>query len=155
MPIGGTSYQPMQPGTPGGVPRPQITPQEAVRILSLRLPKSPQNLPVPTPLLTAQGGGGTGNLAAVLQALMRAAGGTGTREPISDAFVPPMDNGIGGTRSFTTPRITIGDQGQRLRQDDPTTVGPPPLDQSPLFDAGTPTIRPSLGRRAALTEPLF
>lgn len=162
MPIGGTSYQPLAASTPNGVPRPQITPQEAVRILSLRLPKSPQNLPVPSALLTAQGGGGAGNLTSLLQALMRVAGGQGSREVVDTSPVPAVDNGLGGSRSFA-PRITIGDQGGHARVDDPPSLPTPdpvpdlPVEDSPLFDAGIPRGRFAgmFGRKVAGTGPLF
>lgn len=156
MPIG-YSFQPSAPSAQGAQ-TPQLTPQEAVRILSLRLPKSPQNLPVPQQLLTSQGGGGAaggGSLTTLLQALMRAAGGGGSRELVSDAPVPAIDHGMGGSRPNTfMPRINISDQGDAVRNDDPMIGSPEPImDDTPLFDAGTPKIRPGLGRRMA--EPLF
>lgn len=148
MPIG-TSYQPTAP-MPGTQARPQLSPQEAVKMLSLRLPKSPQNLPVPAQLLNAQGGGGAGNLTALLQALMRAArGGTpGTREEVPGAPVTAIDNGLSDqTRGYSwTPHITIaGDPGGQVAGD------PGPMQDTPLFDEGIPRIR----NGAVGTRPLF
>jgi hypothetical protein len=155
MPIGGYSYQPTAPmpsGTPGMA---QGSPQEAVRLLNLRLPKNAPNAPVPSQLLTAQGGSGLGSLQALIQALMRAAGGRGTREMISEAPVEAITTGGGGTRGFDfMPRITIAEGGERQRIGDSLpggTAGPGPMEDTPLFDAGIPRVR----RQGGGAQPLF
>lgn len=162
MPIG-TSYQPgaQQTGPMSGTPRP-ITPQEAVRMLSLRLPKTPQNSPVPSQLLTSQGGGGTSSLTQLLQALMQAARGgdqTGSREIVSDAYVPPIDHGISPVPRMgdLPPRVTIGDNNRQPFVDPtPTPAQDPTPDQNtPLFDQGIPPIRRFQFRMPTNAGPLF
>ena len=161
MPIGGFSYdpssQPMQQS--GGSPR-TLSPQEAVRILSLRLPKNPQNSPVPQALLQSAGGGATSNLTALLQALMQASrpegGGQGSREMVSDAFVPPVDNGFQGARQMPQPRVTIGEGGDRGVVDEPPTPVQGGSQEFPLFDQGIPPIR-NMPRKSFMdmAQPLF
>jgi hypothetical protein len=157
MPIGGTSYQPgaqMQ----GMQPRPAVSPQEAVRLLNLRLPKHAPNAPIPQQLMTSQGGGGLGSLTALLQALMRAQGGGGSREMVSDAEVPAIDTGLSSDiRRFDfRPRINIGDAGERERVGgDPPPAPTEPawglFDDTPYFDAGIPRVR----RAVVGAQPLF
>lgn len=156
MPIGGTSYQPQAP-MQGTQARPQLSPQEAVRVLSLRLPKAPQNLPVPAQLLQSQGGGGLGSLTALVQALMRAASGEsmgdGTKELVGPGPGVGIDNGFGRVRpGIFTPRIHINQEGVGQRVEEPPS-GPAPLPENPLYDAGIPQMRRSgiPGTR----EPLF
>lgn len=150
MPIGGTSYQPTAP-MQGAQARPQLTPQEAVKMLSLRLPKNLPNSPVPSPLLTSQGGGGVDNLTALLQALMRAArGGGGSREEVMGAQpVSAVDTGqIGGSRGYSwTPHITVSGDTQGDGLHDPGQ----PTEGDPLFDSGMPIIR----NGAVGARPLF
>ena len=168
MPIGGTSYQPTAP-MQGTQARPQLSPQEAVRVLSLRLPKAPQNLPVPAQLLTSQGGGGVGSLTALVQALMRAAGGEsgggGSKELVDNGPGVGIDNGMGGARpGIFTPRININDGDTRARVDEPPVIGSPAPDpqeplgampENPLYDAGIPRIRRGGLMAARKGEPLF
>lgn len=157
MPIG-TSYQPTaQPMDQGqGAMRRAITPQEAVRILSLRLPKNPQNAPIPKQLLTSAGGGATSSLTQLLRALMQAGGGQGLKDVVSESGPPATVDPIPREgRAFTPPRVVIGDQGRT-----PVTEPPaPPVvedEPSPLYDAGIPTIR-NWPRKPMLEfgEPLF
>lgn len=162
MPIGGYSYQPGAQAMPqqGGSPR-ALSPQEAVRILSLRLPKHPQNSPVPAALLNSAGGGGSPDLTALLRALMQArsdGGGQGTREMVSDADVPAIDHGYNPTpRRFDPPRVVIGDGGTRQPVDEPPAPTAPVMDDAPLFDAGIPPVRNLMPRKPfhAMGEPLF
>lgn len=156
MPIGGTSYQPTaQPMDPQGGMRRALTPQEAVRILSLRLPKNPQNFPVPQQLLTSAGGGATSSLTQLLQALMQAqSGATGSRELVSDfGPEPTVDPVFRGARAYTPPRVVIGDQG-RVPVSEPPVM--PTEEPSPLYDAGIPTMRVSPRKpMMSFDEPLF
>lgn len=148
MPIGGYSYQPQGAASGQQVNAGQaatISPQEAVRILSLRLPKRLPNAPVPHSLLAGGGGGGVGDLNAVIQRLMQAfgqsggaTGGPGAQTGRLDApgLSPGADGGyaqVGGgygtdAPSLPAPRITIGD--------DPTR-------RIPLGSDGGPTPRPA------------
>ncbi len=144
MPIGGTSYQPFSGATQTGATPRVLSPQEAVRILSLRLPKTPQQSPVPQALLTSAGGGATSNLTQLLQALMQASRGGDSpgRQMVGDAFVPPTDNGLGGARVAPTPHIRIGDKNTAPLPPDQTPV-PPSQEDTPLFDQGIgANIRP-------------
>lgn len=161
MPIGGTSYQPTtQPMSQQGGAMRSITPQEAVRILSLRLPKNPQNSPIPNALLTSAGGGATSNLTQLLQALMQASarpGGDGTKEMVEPfgpgaTFDPvPREEG----RSFT-PRVRPGDEG-REPVPEPSPIVPEQED-SPLFDQGIPGPIRNMPRKPFaldMVQPLF
>ncbi len=159
MPIGGTSYQPGATSqTPNGQTRAALSPQEAVRILSLRLPKNPQNSPIPQALLTSAGGGATSNLTQLLQALMQASarpGGDGSREMVEPFGPPaqfdpvPRQDG----RSFT-PRVHPGDEGREPAPD--LSPVPPVQEDTPLFDAGIPgPIRNMRKPFMSYTEPLF
>ena len=150
MPLGGYSYDPTARTdmTQGTAARAALSPQEAVKMLSLRLPKSPQNSPVPSQLLNAQGGGGINSLAALLQALMRAQGGQGQREEVLGQAPMGIDNGFSPSniRSFNTmPHITVADGGDRSRVDEA------PSPDAPLFDSGIPRIR----NMVAGAPPLF
>lgn len=133
MPIGGTSYQP-QAMPQQGLQRAAITPQEAVRVLSLRLPKTPQGSPIPSGLLNSAGGGGA-NLTQLLQMLMQAARGgqPGQKALVDGGDVTAIDNGLNTTgRSYTPPRIRPGG-GEGGRVDE----GFMPPDQG-LFGGGDP-----------------
>jgi hypothetical protein len=160
MPLGGYSYQPgAQAMQQGAFPRAAMTPQEAVRILSLRLPKNPQNSPVPSQLLTSAGGGATSNLTQLLQALMQAArgGDAGSKELVSESGPPAtVDPTVRDPRAYTPPRVVIGDQGRQPVVDPSPAPVEPIVDDSPLFDAGTPTFR-NMPRKQLLTmgQPLF
>lgn len=145
MPLGGTSYQPgAQAMQTQGTPRAPLTPQEAVRILTLRLPKNPQNSPVPSQLLTSAGGGATSNLTQLLQALMQAArgGDSGIKDMVSESGPPAtVDPTVREGRTFTPPRVVIGDQGRQPVGDPSPAPVEPVVEDTPLFDAGTPTFR--------------
>lgn len=165
MPIG-TSYQPgAQTMQTQGTPRAPLTPQEAVRILSLRLPKNPQNSPVPAQLLTSAGGGATSNLAQLLQALMQASRGTAAyeesgagsgKELISESGPPAtVDNTVREARAFTPPRVVIGDQGRQPVVEPTPAPVEPVVEDTPLFDAGTPTFRTPRKPMFDLGQPLF
>lgn len=163
MPLGGTSYQPLAQTQMPGTPRAPMTPQEAVRIMSLRLPKNPQNSPVPQQLLTSAGGGATSNLTQLLQMLMQASqggGDQGGKELVSESGpAATVDPNLRDVRAFTPPRIVIGDQG-RQPTGDPTPDPGPPVEDSPLFDAGVPTFRnmprrPMIGAKVGEMSGLF
>ena len=143
MPIGGTSYQPgAMPGAGPQQPSAPSSPQEAVRILNLRLPQSPQNAPIPGQLLGAQGAGGD-SLAGLLRALMAAFGGgqapASGREMVG-AGGPGIDTGQIGARPMPqAPRIRPGDTSGREEL-------PPQPPAGPLFGGGEqpdiPGVRP-------------
>lgn len=123
--IGGKSYQPGL--SPSGGQRPAPAPQEAVNILNLRLPKSAPTAPIPSTLLTAQGGGGT-SLNALLQMLMQSFGPAamtdaagGGREVVGEGG-PGIDTGAIGARPLRPPRVRPGDTGAVTRL--PTTDAP-------------------------------
>jgi hypothetical protein len=136
MPIGGFSYQPAEQMATGGQSQ-SVSPQEAVRILSLRLPKRTPNAPVPSQLLNAPAGGGVGDLTQFIRMLMQAAG---TKEQVG-AGGPGIDTGVvnqtpiqGDTARLRAPHITIGDEGDRRRLDEGGI--PDPTGGTPLFDTG-------------------
>lgn len=165
MPLGGTSYQPGATAqTPNGAPRAALSPQEAVRILSLRLPKNPQNSPIPSALLNSAGGGATSNLTQLLQMLMQAQaasserpGGDGTREMVEPFGPPAQADPIPREepRSFA-PRIRPGaEAGFEFPPPAPT---PPVMEDTPLFDQGIPgPIRQMPRRKFGMDteQPLF
>lgn len=101
MPIG-FSFAPgadldMQGGQTGnGQSRSRLSPQQAVKILSLRIPESlPANAPVSRALLTAPGGAGFQSDAALMQNLLR-----GARAPVTT----PVQPSVGSAPSRQAPQ---------------------------------------------------
>jgi hypothetical protein len=131
----GFSYQPGQtdqmPGQHGTGQR-GMTPQEAVKILSLRVPRNAQGSPVPLPLLTAAGGGGSDldQLLRSLTNLMRGGGPGGMSQ-------------MGQARPLQAPGVPRWRISQEVPGDDPQFVsGPPQSDvtmRTPVMDFTSPT----------------
>lgn len=171
MAIGGFSYQPSAPVGPGmqqagaaGV----ISPQEVVRLLSLRLPKQLPNAPAPAALLHGAGSGGA-DLSSLMRMLMQAFG-QNQEAPAEDyggedVRTTPINGDAGNTvqpggptrRDPGAPRVVIGDEGGRTRgPDDPamTDVGAGVPQADPLFDAG-PGPTPRVRGMSVGAKPLF
>jgi hypothetical protein len=91
----GYSFQPggqdIQTDATGSASGRGLSPQEAVKILSLRIPERPSPTAIaPMPLLTSQGGAGVPGLDSLVAALMQSFQGTG-----ADA---PGESGSGGAQ---------------------------------------------------------
>jgi hypothetical protein len=168
MPIGGFSFQPAGPqnGQGNSQQTAAISPQEAVRILSLRLPRNPQNSPIPSSLMAAAGGGGTSNLTALLRQLMAQFGqkeyvgpsgpGIDTGEikssPTGGQFPP-----FGGS-GFAPPPPRIVPGGGEGRERVPEAPEPPQMQTGPLAPAVphfNPKDLPMLDPNQFGGQPLF
>ncbi len=111
----GFSYQPGQTGQAGAQSRTGARgPQEAVRLLNLRVPRVVgANAPIPGPLLNATGGGPT-DLNVLLKALMASFGGGGKQIVGDGPQATDMGMGQGPIRApqmgqIGPPRLTPGD----------------------------------------------
>jgi hypothetical protein len=150
MPEGlGYRYQPGQTplkelplvgGTPG-----KPSPQEAVRVLSLRIPKreAPGAI-APLPLLQAQGGGQGSGLEMLLQALMASFGKRQPMQGQQQAYPSMEELGAdragppGGSVRFPAPRIIAGPPVGPAQPPQGPSYQPPelpdlPLNMMPLF----------------------
>jgi len=172
MPIGGYSYQPEPTGlgqaSDGNQTGAAISPQEAVRVLSLRLPKRLPNSPIPSSLLAGAGGqgsGGSSSLNVLLQALMQAfgqSGGATGRQLVGPGPSQGMDAGLNTTPQYgdtaqvqaptlPSPRITIGDDpNQRI----PLGGDGGPTPRPPDTSGGIPAFRTQFGTGGG-RQPLF
>jgi hypothetical protein len=141
MPIGGYTYQPAEQTQMGDQQQnTAVSPQEAVRILSMRLPKRMPNSPIPSSLLQSPGGGGM-DLTGFIRMLMQAAG---TRDQVGPGGLGTDSGAIGGPvngdaagRVIPPPHITIGDRGNPQRLPDiPGQRPQPPGDELPQMPSG-------------------
>jgi hypothetical protein len=157
----GYSFQPgadVSMNGPGGAAGKSLpAPTSATKVLSFRMPKqAPSGALAPSALLNASGAGGvqSGGLSPQLLAMLLQAfsapqqggpfggGGGGSQSPMSPSSSP----------SFGPPRVTPGDQGDRIRYDGPESQGPlgPPGD---FFDRSQPAAPMPMAPSAPQGDP--
>ena len=115
------------PGATGGGKGPTRSPQEAVRVLNLRIPKRLGGSPIaPRSLLTSPGGSGVPGLNAVLAQL-------------AQAFAPQHQPGVPTLPSMAPPPMSPMTQGGQIGHITRGTAPP----SSPFASAPNPTVTPS------------
>lgn len=136
-----------------GGSRPGSGVQEAIKVLSLRLPKVVgAQAAVPMPLLTSQGGGGNRVDSVVNQVLARVMpGGQMPMGQPQGAGPVSQDQGfLGGANPFQTlqraPRVNIGDREPQPIQQAPAVdhaPNPYPFERGPAREAPSVDVAPS------------
>lgn len=159
LPLTGVSFQPSEPRPGyGGPQRPSGNPvQEAIKVLSLRLPRTVGARPVaPAPLLTAPGGAGNPRVDSIVQqVLAKMFGGQQgmTPAPTQGPFLPSAPSFSGGGQPGYTQPPQEDFLTQTLNQRPRFTVDLPPSPQEPpASDQGWSPAPPPMP--PWLSEPL-